>query len=159
MLQDQLGLSDAEWAAWMRAPSVDALWAFGVLGAVILIGLALFAWGGSRRRWKGIVAGLVLAVPCAALAAEFLRTSVQERRVHARCVADGGVLEAGRLACSPDDGAVLAHVVADEDGFQRLQYYWTDDGLCLADVGRRCRVRTRPVATAPTPGMEHRDRF
>lgn len=159
MFQGWPGLSEAEQAAWTRTPSADALWSFGALGLVILIGLMVFAWGGARRRRIGIAAGMILALPCAALAAEFLHSAIQARRAHARCLSDGGALEAGRLACSPAGAAVLAHLAADEDGFPRLQYYWTDEGLCLADVGRLCRVETRPVDSAPTPGLENRDRF
>ena len=156
MLQGWLKLTDAEWAAWTRAPSVDALWMFGLLGGLILIGLVLFAWGAARRRWRGVVAGLVLAAPCAALAAIFLQTSVQERRTHARCVADGGVRAAGQQACSAHGAATLIHVRAEADGFEGTQYYWTADGLCLAEVARGCAVHARPVAMIPTPGMEHR---
>lgn len=153
MLQGWLNLSDAEWAAWTRAPSGDALWAFGLLGGVILIGVLLFAWGTARRRWKGIVAGLALAAPAAMLAAVFLQTSVHERRTHARCVADGGVMAAGRQACSAGGAATLIHALAEDDGFEGTQYYWTADGLCAVEVSRRCRTRATPVDRVPTPGM------
>ena len=79
MLQEWLKLSDAEWAVWTRAPSADALWAFGLLAAVIVFGLAVFAWGAPRRRWKAVLAGLVLVVPAAMLTAVFLETAVQAR--------------------------------------------------------------------------------
>lgn len=154
MLQGWLELSDAEWAVWSRAPSADSLWAFGVLGGVILIGLGLFAFGVSRRRWKGIVGGLILTVPAAMLTAVFLETAVEARRTHAGCVADGGVRAAGQRACAADGGGTLIHVLAEDDGFEGTQYYWTADGLCAVQVSRRCRTRAAPVDRVPPPGME-----
>ena len=154
MLQGWFNLSDAEWAAWSRAPSVDSMWAFGSLGAVILIGLVLFALGVSRRGWKGIVAGLVLTVPAAMLTAVFLETAVEARRTLAGCVADGGVRAAGQRACAAGGEATLIHVRAEDDGFEGTQYYWTAAGLCAVQVSRGCRTRAMPVERVPTPGME-----
>ena len=104
MLQDWLKLSDAEWAVWTRAPSADVLWAFGVLAAVIVAGLALFAWGASRGRWKPVLAGLVLVAPAATLTAVFLETAVEARSAHAWCAVEGRAAAAGRSACAGADG-------------------------------------------------------
>lgn len=153
MLQEWLKLSDAEWAVWTRAPSEGVLWAFGVLAAVIVVGLALFAWGASRGRWKAVAAGLVLVVPAAMLAAVFLETAVQNRQGDARCRVEGRALSLGRQACAADGEATLIHAVADEDGFERTQYYWTADGLCSVRLTRRCRVSAGIVDRVPTPGM------
>lgn len=154
MLQEWLGLDDAGWAEWTRASSEGVLWAFGVPAAVILAGLALFAWGASRRRWKAIVAGLVLVVPAAMLTAVFLKTEVQTRARHAWCAAGGRAETLGRNACAAGGEATLIRVVVGDDGFPRTQYYWTSDGLCEAEVARDCRARAQAVDRVPTPGME-----
>ncbi|MFT4956010.1 MAG: hypothetical protein ACI8U3_002409 [Brevundimonas sp.] len=155
MLQDWLKLSDAEWAVWTRAPSADVVWAFGVLAAVIVAGLALFAWGASRRRWKPVLAGLVLTVPAAMLTAVFLETAVEARGAHAWCAVEGRAAAAGRSACTGGDGepVTLARVIPQDDGFPRIQYYWTASGLCEARVDHRCRAAASPADRVPTPGM------
>lgn len=154
MLQGWLKLSDAEWAVWTRAPSEGVLWAFGVLAVVIVVGLALFAWGASRGRWKAVIAGLVLVVPAAMLTAVFLETAVQTRAGHAWCAVDGRAAALGRDACASGGEATLIRILDSDDGFPRTQYYWNADGLCEARVTRACRVRAEPVDRAPTPGME-----
>ena len=154
MLQEWLKLSDAEWAVWTRAPSADALWAFGLLAAVIVVGLAVFAWGAPRRRWKAVLAGLVLVGPAAMLTAVFLETAVQARGAHAWCAVEGRAAALGRDACSGGGEATLIRVVAGDDGFPRTQYYWTSEGLCEAQVTRACRARAEPVDRVPTPGLE-----
>jgi hypothetical protein len=155
VLQGWLKLNDAEWAVWTRAPSADVLWAFGVLAAVIVTGLALFAWGASRGRWKAVQAGLVLVVPAAMLTAVFLETAVEARGAHAWCAVDGRAAAAGRSACAGADGgtATLARVIPGDDGFPRTQYYWTASGLCEARVDRRCGAAAGPADRVPTPGM------
>ncbi len=155
MLQGWLKLNDAEWAVWTRAPSADVLWAFGVLAAVIVAGLALFAWGASRGRWKAVLAGLVLVVPAAMLTAVFLETAVEARGAHAWCAVDGRAAAAGRSACAGADGgtATQARVIPGDDGFPRTQYYWTASGLCEARVDRRCGAAAGPADRVPTPGM------
>ena len=155
MLQEWLKLSDAEWAVWTRAPSEGVLWAFGVPAAVIVIGLALFAWGASRGRWKPVLAGLVLVAPAATLTAVFLETAVEARSAHAWCAVEGRAAAAGRSACAGADGgpATLARVIPGDDGFPRTQYYWTASGLCEARVDRRCEVAAGPADRVPTPGM------
>jgi hypothetical protein len=155
VLQGWLKLNDAEWAVWTRAPSADVLWAFGVLAAVIVTGLALFAWGASRGRWKAVQAGLVLVVPAAMLTAVFLETAVEARGAHAWCAVEGRAAAAGRSACAGADGgtATLARVIPGDDGFPRTQYYWTASGLCEARVDRRCGAAAGPADRVPTPGM------
>ena len=154
MLQGWLKLSDAEWAVWTRAPSQEVLWAFGVPAAAVVIGLALFAWGASRGRWKAVIAGLVLVVPAAMLTAVFLETAVQNRRGDALCRVEGRALSLGRRACAAGGEATLIQIVASDDGFPRTQYYWGSDGLCEAEVTRACRARAEPVDRVPTPGLE-----
>ena len=153
MLQEWLKLSDAEWAVWTRAPLEGVLWAFGILAGVIVVGLALFAWGASRGRWKAVIVGLVLVVPAAMLTAVFLETAVRNRRADAWCRVEGRALSLGREACAAGGEATLIHAMADEDGFERTQYYWTAEGLCAARVTRQCRVIAEPVDRLPTPGM------
>lgn len=153
MLQDWLNLSDAEWAVWTRAPSDAVLWAFGVMAVVIVLGLAVFALGVSRRRWKAVVAGLVLVVPAAMLTAVFLETAVENRRGEAGCRVEGRALALGRQACAAHGEVTVVQIAADEDGFERTQYYWTAEGLCAARVSRRCRVSAGPVDRVPMPGM------
>lgn len=155
MLQEWLNLGDAEWAVWTRAPSDEVLWAFGVLAVVIVAGLALFARGVSRRRWKAVLAGLVLVVPAAMLTAVFLETAVEARGAHAWCAVEGRAAAAGRSACTGAEGgpATLARVVPGDDGFPRTQYYWTASGLCEARVDRRCGAAAGPADRVPTPGM------
>jgi hypothetical protein len=154
VLQGWLKLSDAEWAVWTRAPSADTLWAFGLLAVVIVFGLALFAWGTSRRRWKAIAAGLVLVVPTAMLTAVFLETAARARGAHAWCAVEGRAAALGRDACAGGGDATLIRIVASDDGHPRTQYYWTADGLCEAEVTRACRARAGPVDRVPTPGLE-----
>ena len=138
-----------------RSPSSDVLCAFGVLAAVIVAGLALFAWGASRGRWKPVLAGLVLVAPAATLTAVFLETAVEARSAHAWCAVEGRAAAAGRSACAGADGgpATLARVIPGDDGFPRTQYYWTASGLCEARVDRRCEVAAGPADRVPTPGM------
>lgn len=151
MLQDWLKLSDAEWAVWTRAPSADVVWAFGVLAAVIVAGLAVFAWGASKRRWKPVLAGLMLTVPAAMLTAVFLETAIEARRDRASCAVPDRARAAGRVACSINGPATLAQIVLDSDGFPTTQYYWTNDGLCRARVDRRCQVLAGQADRAPPP--------
>lgn len=155
MLQEWLNLTDAEWAVWTRAPSEGVLWGFAVPAAVIVVGLALFARGVSRRRWKAVLAGLVLVIPSAMLTAVFLETAVETRHAHAWCAVEGRAAAAGRGVCAGADGgpATLARIVPGDDGFPRTQYYWTASGLCEARVDRRCGATARPADRVPTPGM------
>ena len=136
MLQEWLKLSDAEWAVWTRAPSQEVLWAFGVPAAAVVIGLALFAWGASRGRWKAVIVGLVLVVPAAMLTAVFLETAVEGRAGRAWCAVEGRAAALGRDACAGGGEATLIQIVTTDDGFPRTQYYWNADGLCEARVTR-----------------------
>ena len=154
MLQEWLKLSDAEWAVWTRAPSEGVLWAFGVLAAVIVVGLATFAWGASRGRWKAVIAGLVLVVPAAMLTAVFMETAVGARGRHAWCAVEGRAAALGRDACAGGGEATLIRIVESDDGFPLTQYYWTSEGLCEAEVTRACRARAGAVDRVPTPGLE-----
>ena len=154
MLQGWLKLSDAEWAVWTRAPSEGVLWAFGVPAAVIVVGLALFAWGASRRRWKAVIAGLVLVVPTAMLTAVFLETAVEGRAGRAWCAVEGRAAALGRDACAVGGEATVIRIVESDDGFPLTQYYWTSEGLCEAEVTRACRARAGAVDRVPTPGLE-----